>query len=59
MKIVNKKKQPMTDNITIRLQKESMKIIASLAQVHKVSKMLIVNRIVEKSLKDPKFEIEL
>jgi hypothetical protein len=59
MKIVNTKKQPMTENITIRLQKESMKMIASLAQVHKVSKMLIVNRIVEKSLKDPKFEIEL
>ena len=57
--LADKLKEPMTRNITIRLQDKSMKMVAALAMEYKVSRMLIINRIVEKSLRDKNFSIEL
>jgi predicted transcriptional regulator len=59
VKVIDKKKSVMSTNITVRLQDELLKAIADLAKQHKVSRQLIVNRIIEKSLKDRNFSIVL
>lgn len=59
MKIVKTKRPPMSTNITFRLQNESLKKIAEIAKENKVSRQLVVNRLIEKALNSKNFSIEI
>lgn len=59
MKIVEKKRVPMTKNITIRLQEDTFKMVQTIAKEYGKSNQLVINKILEKSLKSQNFLIEL
>ena len=60
MKVIEKNKRiPFTKNVTIRLEEDTLKMILSIAMEYKVSRQLIINRILKKSLASRDFSIEL